>query len=78
MCLSIPAEIMSVNGQMADVSIGGAIQKASVQLIEDPKPGDFVLLHTGFAIERISKDEAEEMIRMLKELSIDDNELQSS
>jgi hydrogenase expression/formation protein HypC len=68
MCLSIPAEIISLEGDMAKVSIGGAITDASVQLIENPKVGDFVLLHTGFAIERISPEEAEENMRYLKEL----------
>lgn len=68
MCLSIPAEILSIDGQMAQVSIGGAIAEASLQLIEDPKVGEFVLLHTGFAIEKISPEEAEENMRYLREL----------
>ena len=49
-------------------AIGGAIADASVQLIEDPKVGDFVLLHTGFAIEKISPEEAAENMRYLEEL----------
>lgn len=73
MCLSIPAEIIALDGDMAKVSIGGAITDASVQLIEDPKVGDFVLLHTGFAIERISPEEAEENMRYLKELGLAGN-----
>ncbi|MFA4852926.1 MAG: HypC/HybG/HupF family hydrogenase formation chaperone [Bacteroidales bacterium] len=68
MCLAIPAEIISMDGEMAKVSIGGTIVNASLQLLEDPKIGEFVLLHSGFAIERLSKEEAEETIRLLKEL----------
>jgi len=68
MCLSIPAEIISIEGDMAKVSIGGAITDASVQLIDNPKVGEFILLHTGFAIERISPEDAEETMRYLKEL----------
>ncbi len=68
MCLSIPAEIMSIEGQMAKVSIGGTIVNASLQLLENPKIGEYVLLHSGFAIERLSKDEADETLRLFKEL----------
>jgi len=68
MCLSIPAEIMSIDGEMAKVSIGGTIVNASLQLLESPKIGEFVLLHSGFAIERLSKEEAEETLKLFKEL----------
>lgn len=68
MCLGIPAEIISMDGEMAKVSIGGTIVNASLQLLEDPKIGEYVLLHSGFAIERLSKEEAEETMRWLKEL----------
>jgi len=74
MCLSIPAQIISMEGEMAKVSIGGTIVDASVQLIEDPKIGDFVLLHTGFAIEKISPEEAEETMRYLRELAEHDDQ----
>jgi hydrogenase expression/formation protein HypC len=73
MCLSIPAEIMSIDGEMAKVSIGGTIVNASLQLLENPKIGEFILLHSGFAIERLSKEEAAETLQLFKELGeIDD------
>jgi hydrogenase expression/formation protein HypC len=75
MCLSIPAEIISMDGQMAKVSIGGTIVSASLQLLENPKIGEFVLLHSGFAIERLSKDEADETLRLFKELGEIDDQL---
>ena len=68
MCLSIPAEIISIEGDMAQVSIGGTMVKASLQLLDDPKIGEYVLLHSGFAIERLSKEEADETMRLFKEL----------
>lgn len=68
MCLSIPAEIISIDGSMAKVSIGGTIVNASLQLLENPKVGEFVLLHSGFALERVSAEEAAETMRLLKEL----------
>jgi hydrogenase expression/formation protein HypC len=75
MCLSIPAEIMSIDGQMAKVSIGGTIVNASLQLLENPKIGEYVLLHSGFAIERLSKEEADETLRLFKELGEIDAQL---
>jgi hydrogenase expression/formation protein HypC len=68
MCLSVPAEIISIDGQMAKASVGGAIREISLQLVEDMHVGDFVLLHTGYAIEKISAEEAEETVRLLREL----------
>jgi hydrogenase expression/formation protein HypC len=68
MCLSVPAEILSIDGQMARASVGGAIREISLQLVEDMHVGDFVLLHTGYAIEKISAEEAAETIRLLREL----------
>lgn len=68
MCLSIPAEIISIEGDMAKVSIGGTIVNACLQLLENPKVGEYILLHSGFAIERLSKEEADETLKLIKEL----------
>jgi hydrogenase expression/formation protein HypC len=68
MCLSIPVRIISIEGDMAEVSAGGTIFKAGLQLVEDVKPGDYVLLHAGFAIQKISGEEASEISDILKEM----------
>ena len=68
MCLSIPAEIISIDGNMAKVSIGGAIYNAGLQLLEDAKIGEFVLLHSGYAIQKLSLEEVEETKKLLQEL----------
>lgn len=68
MCLSIPAKVISIEGNMAKVSIGGSVTNASLQLIEDVNVGDYVLLHTGFAIEKIDETEAEETMKLLNEI----------
>ncbi|MDD5571077.1 MAG: HypC/HybG/HupF family hydrogenase formation chaperone [Bacteroidales bacterium] len=74
MCLSIPAKIQSIEGDMAKVSIGGTIVNASLQLLDNPKIGEYVLLHSGFAISKLSEEEAAETIRLLRELGEIDNE----
>ena len=68
MCLSIPAKIVEITGDIAKVSVGGTIFDAGLQLIEDVKVGDYILLHTGFAIQKISEKEALETIRLLEEM----------
>lgn len=68
MCLSIPVKIISIDGEMAEVSAGGTLFKAGLQMIENPSPGEYVLLHAGFAIQRISEEEALETLRLLREI----------
>jgi len=68
MCLSIPARIVSIEGSMADVSAGGAIFKAGMQMIENPEVGDYILLHAGFAIQKISEEDAVETLKVLREI----------
>jgi hydrogenase expression/formation protein HypC len=67
MCLSIPAKIESIEDNMAIVSVGGVTYKASLQLLDDVSVGDFILLHTGFAIQKISPEEAEETLKIFSE-----------
>jgi hydrogenase expression/formation protein HypC len=69
MCLSIPAKVLSVDGYMARASVGGAIVDTSLHLVENVVPGDYVLIHTGFALQKISEEEALETIRLIEELS---------
>jgi len=68
MCLSVPAQIIKIDGQMADVSIGGALFKAGLQMVENVRVGDYILLHAGFAIQKISEEDALETIKLLKEM----------
>ncbi|MDT8393659.1 MAG: HypC/HybG/HupF family hydrogenase formation chaperone [Bacteroidales bacterium] len=67
MCLSIPAKIDSIDGDMASVNVGGVTYNASLQLLDDVKVGDYILLHTGFAIQKISEEEAAETLRTFEE-----------
>jgi len=53
---------------MADVSVGGAVFKAGLHMIEDVKVGDYILLHTGFAIQKISEKEALETLQIINEM----------
>ena len=75
MCLSIPAKIETIDGDMAKVSIGGTLVNASLQLLENPQIGEYVLLHSGFAISRLNEEEAMETMRLLRELGEIEDEM---
>ena len=69
MCLAIPALVKSIDGYQAEVDIDGTTRQVSLQLTPEAKIGDYVLLHTGYAINVIDEDEAQETLKLLKELS---------
>lgn len=68
MCLSLPAKVLTVDGDMAEVSVGGAVFRAGIQMVEGIMPGDYVLLHAGFAIGKMKEEEAIETLRLLDEI----------
>jgi len=74
MCLSVPAKVVKIDGQMADVSVGGAIFRAGLQMVDNISVGDYILLHAGFAIHKISEEEALETLNLLNELKNYENE----
>jgi hydrogenase expression/formation protein HypC len=69
MCLAIPAKVLSIDGVIARVSIEDVEYTASLLLLEDVKPGDYILLHAGFAIQKIDQEEAAETLRLLNEIA---------
>jgi len=69
MCLAIPALIIKIEEKEADVEIGGITRRISLWLTPEAKVGDYVLLHTGYAISIIDKDEAEETLRLFEEIA---------
>ena len=68
MCLAIPAKVISVEGSIALVSVEDVEYNASLLLLDGVKPGDFVLLHAGFAIEKVDPDEAAQTLQLLLEM----------
>jgi hydrogenase expression/formation protein HypC len=74
MCLSIPAKIVSIDGNMAEVSAGGTIFTAGLHMIENARVGDYILLHAGFAIQKVNEKEAKETLRLFEEMNNSLNE----
>jgi hydrogenase expression/formation protein HypC len=69
MCLAIPAQITSINGAEAEVEIGGVGRTISIMLTPEASVGDYVYVHTGFAISVVDEAEAMESLRLLQELA---------
>lgn len=69
MCLAVPAKIVSVNGERAEVEIGGIRREASLSLVADQVAvGDYVLIHTGYAIAKVDEKEARSILKTWKEV----------
>lgn len=59
---------MQIDGEYAEANINGATIKVGIQLLDNVKIGDYVLIHTGYALEKLSEEEALETLKTLKEL----------
>lgn len=69
MCLAVPVKILRLAEEgKAIVAQGSGEWKVDVSLLEDPKPGDHVIVHAGFAIEILSQEDAEESLELFREL----------
>ncbi len=69
MCLAVPVQLVEVNEEMGVVDISGTRRDVDLRIVEDPQPGDYVLLHAGFAIQKIDPEEAEKTLRIWDEMA---------
>ena len=69
MCLAVPLRIKELNGSDAIVERDGVSRKVKVNFIREPKVGDYVMVHAGFAIEKVDEKQAEEDLEAFRELS---------
>ena len=75
MCLAIPALVKSIDGNEAEAEIGGISRRISILLTPEVKAGDYVLLHTGYAINVVDEEEAMETLKLFEEMASLDEEL---
>ena len=68
MCLAVPVKIVSIEGNEAESEIAGVRRRVSIALTPEVKVGDYVLLHTGYAIGVVDEAEAEETLKLLEEI----------
>ncbi|MCD6115595.1 HypC/HybG/HupF family hydrogenase formation chaperone [bacterium] len=68
MCLAVPMQLEEVDGDKGIVTIGGAKREIGLHLLPDSKIGDFVLVHAGFAIQKIDEKEAMETLELFRQM----------
>jgi hydrogenase expression/formation protein HypC len=69
MCLAVPVRIVSIDGKEAETEIAGVRRRVSIALTPEAKIGDYILLHTGYAIGVVDEAEAEETLKLLEEIA---------
>jgi hydrogenase expression/formation protein HypC len=70
MCLAIPARISSLlDDDMAMIDVGGVTKEVSLALLDGAEVGDFVIVHTGFALSKLDPEEAERTLQLFSEMN---------
>ncbi len=70
MCLALPAQVQELlPDDMAMVMLGGVTKEVSVALVEDVAPGDYVIVHVGFALSKLDPEEAEKTLALFAEVA---------
>ena len=67
MCLAIPSRITKIENNMATIDVDGVQREASLLLLEDARVGDYVIVHAGFAIQKLDEAAAQETLDLLRE-----------
>jgi len=73
MCLAVPGKVISIDEsnpelRMAKVNFGGVNKNICIQWVPDVKVGEYVLAHVGFALNKVDEKDAEETIKILREM----------
>ncbi len=69
MCLAIPAKVTKIDANMAKIGVGGVTRSVSLMLVTDVAVGDYIIVHAGFAINKVDPEDAQESLRLLRELA---------
>lgn len=77
MCLAIPGKILEVNGDKANVDFNGVKRDVIIALVKDAKVGKYVLVHAGYAIELLNEEEAQETLKLWKNI-VEEEDLDES
>ena len=67
MCLAIPSKIVKIENNVATIDVDGVQREASLLLVENPQIGDYVIVHAGFAINKINEEDALESLNLIRE-----------
>lgn len=69
MCLGVPGKVLEIEKNTARVDVGGFLREISLDLCPDVSVGEYVLIHTGFAIQKVDEEDAKETLELLKQMA---------
>jgi hydrogenase expression/formation protein HypC len=70
MCLAVPMKLIEIHGDRGVADVGGMRREVGLQLLDGPEPGDYVLVHAGFAIQKVDEAEALKTLALFRELDL--------
>ncbi len=68
MCLAVPSKIIEINDKVAKVDVDGVVRETSIMLMDDVKVGDYVIVHAGFAINKVDEEAALKTLQDMRDL----------
>jgi hydrogenase expression/formation protein HypC len=68
MCLGVPAKVIRTDGEWAWVDVNRVHLKINTALVEGVKPGDYVIVHAGFAIQKLTKEDGESTLELFRQI----------
>jgi len=69
MCLGIPGRVVEIEKNVAKVDVAGLLREISIELCPEVSVGEYVLIHTGFAIQKVDEEEAQETLDLLRKMA---------
>lgn len=70
MCLAVPMKLIEIRGDRGVADVGGMRREVGLQLLDGSVPGDYVLVHAGFAIQKVDEAEAQKTLALFRELDL--------
>ena len=70
MCIAIPAQVVEIEGEKGIVNLGGVKKEIMFTFTPEAKIGDWVLMHTGFSLNIISEEDANETLKLFEEMAL--------
>ena len=68
MCVAVPAEVLEIDGSIATIDYGGVKRTANIDFLDGVKVGDYVVVHVGFAIQKLDRKEAQESLKLFAQI----------
>jgi hydrogenase expression/formation protein HypC len=68
MCLAVPMKVEKIEGHIAQVESAGVTMEVDITMVPEVVPGEYLIVHAGFAIERLKPEDAEETLELIREM----------